>query len=264
MNATARNKLQKILSDNESGSTELLLKLISWSKNYCNDKKALFEMISLAKSELENFESIQSFIKDFKKIIGTSNESRVSDFLNQQNEKIKNRYSNLFKNSLPYLKNSERIVTLSNSKTITEVLKRLNKIRKITVIIGESRPQFEGRIMARELIKHKIKVEIIPDALLPNAIEKSDLASISADIILSNGDVVNKIGSRGLAIACKHFKKPFYVLATSDKFSKKRKYVGEKRNAKEIWDYDHKLLTKTNYYFEIVEKTLVTKIITEL
>ena len=220
-------------------------------------------MIVTAKSELKTFSAIQSFINEFKKIVETNDDSRIIDFLNQQEEKTKNRYLNLFKNSLPYFKNSKRIVTLSKSKTVLEILIRLNKLRKIAVIIGESRPQLEGRLMAKELLKHKIKIEIIADALLPNAIEKADAAIIGADIVLSNGDVVNKTGSRSLAIACKHFKKPFYVLATSDKFSKKNKYIPENKSGNEIWSYNHKLLTKTNYYFEIVEKRLITKTITE-
>ena len=240
----------------------MLLKLISWSKNYSDEKKTLLEMIDISKKEFKSFSAIQSFIKELKKII-ESNDSRITNFLNQQEREIKNRYTNLFKNSLPYLKNSKRILTLSNSKTVIEILKRLNKIRNISVIIGESRPQLEGRIMAKELIKHKIKAEIIPDVLLPNAVERCDAAVIGADIVLSNRDVVNKIGSRSLAIACKYFKKPFYVLATSNKFSKKKKYIVEKRNDNEIWNYNHKFLIKTNYYFEVVKNRLVTKIITD-
>ena len=263
MSPSARKKLQKILSDNKSGSSELLLKLLTWSKSYRNDRKTLLEMVSLSKKKLKSFSSIQSIVKDLKKIIESGDESAIEDFLDQQNGKIINRYKNLFKESLPYLKNSKRIVTLSNSKTVVEVLKRLNKVQRIIVIIGESRPQFEGRIMAKQLLKHKIKVEIIPDALLPNTIEKSDAAIIGADIILASGDIVNKIGSRSLAIACKYFKKGFFVLATSDKLSKKKKYVIEKRNGKEIWNYNHKLLSKTNYYFEVVEKKLITKVITD-
>ncbi len=263
MSPASRNKLQKILSDNKSGSSKILLKLISWSKSNSGDKKTLLGMINIAKNGLRSFSAIQAFIKEFKKIIKTGNTSKIIDFLNKQTEKIKDRYSNLFKNSLPYLKNSKRIVTLSNSKTLIEILGRLNEVTKITVIIGESRPQLEGRIMAKELLKHKIKTEIIPDALLPNAVEKANVAIIGADIVLANGDIVNKIGSRSLAIACKYFKKPFYVLATSDKFSTKTKYIPENKSGNEIWSYNHKLLTKTNYYFEVVERRLITKIITD-
>ncbi|OGU28836.1 MAG: hypothetical protein A2057_10985 [Ignavibacteria bacterium GWA2_35_9] len=262
MNLAAGNKLKKILSDNKSGSSEILLKLINWCKNYSSDKKTLLEMINASNKELKSFPAVQSFIREFKKVIETKGDSQIIVFLNEQTKRIENRYSNLFNNSLPILKDSERIVTLSNSKTIIEILERLNKLRKISVVVGESRPQFEGRIMAKELLKNKIKVEIIPDVLLLDAVEKADAAIIGADFILLNGNVVNKIGSRSLAIACKYLKKPFYVLATTDKASNKKKYFHEKRNGNEIWNYNHKFLTKTNYYFEIVEKKLITKVIT--
>lgn len=263
MNSSAKNKLDKILSDNKSGSTKVLLKLIKWSKDYAGDKKTLLGMIDITNSRLKAFSTVQSFTKEFRKIIDKNNKTQILDFINKQYEEIDNRYSNLFKNSLPYLKNCKRIVTLSNSKTVIEILKRLNEKKKIFVTVAESRPQLEGRIMAKELLKNKIKVEIIPEALLPNAVEKADVAISGADIILSNGNIVNKIGSRSLAILCKYFKKPFYVLATSDKFSKKKKYVPEKRDSGEIWKYSHKYLTKTNFYFEVVEKKLITKVITD-
>ena len=263
MNSSAKNKLDKILSDNKSGSTKVLLKLIKWSKDYAGDKKTLLGMIDITNSRLKAFSTVQSFTKEFRKIIDKNNKTQILDFINKQYEEIDNRYSNLFKNSLPYLKNCKRIVTLSNSKTVIEILKRLNEKKKIFVTVAESRPQLEGRIMAKELLKNKIKVEIIPEALLPNAVEKTDVAISGADIILSNGNIVNKTGSRSLAILCKYFKKPFYVLATSDKFSKKKKYVPEKRDSGEIWKYSHKYLTKTNFYFEVVEKKLITKVITD-
>ena len=263
MNSSAKNKLDKILSDNKSGSTKVLLKLIKWSKDYAGDKKTLLGMIDITNSRLKAFSTVQSFTKEFRKIIDKNNKTQILDFINKQYEEIDNRYSNLFKNSLPYLKNCKRIVTLSNSKTVIEILKRLNERKKIFVTVAESRPQLEGRIMAKELLKNKIKVEIIPEALLPNAVEKTDVAISGADIILSNGNIVNKTGSRSLAILCKYFKKPFYVLSTSDKFSKKKKYVPEKRDSGEIWKYSHKYLTKTNFYFEVVEKKLITKVITD-
>lgn len=263
MNSSAKNKLDKILTDNKSGSTEILLKLIKWTKGYSGDKKALLEMTNTTDSRLKTFSTIQSFTKEFRKIINKYDKTQILDFLDKQTEQIDNKYSNLFKNFLPYLKNCKKIVTLSNSKTVIEILRRLNKKKKIIVIVAESRPQLEGRIMGKELLKRKINVEIIPDALLANVVEKADAAIIGADIILSNGDVVNKIGSRELAIVCKYFEKPFYVLATSDKFSNMKKYIPEKRDKNEIWNYNHNLLKKINYYFEVIEKELITKMIND-
>ncbi len=263
MNSRIRNQLNKILSDKTSGSTEILIKLIKWSMNYIDDKEILREMIIDARKELKNFFGVQTFLKELNKIIKGNDKTKISSFLNKESKQIDNRYSNLFKSSLPYLKNYKRIVTLSNSKTVTEILIKLNEQKNIFVTIGESRPQLEGRLMAKELLKHKIKVEIVPDAYLPNSVEQADAVLIGADVILSDKDAVNKIGSRELAIACKYFKKPFYVLATVEKFSRKKKFNPKKRNGKEIWNYEHDHLIKTNYYFEVIEKNLITKLISD-
>lgn len=261
MKLSARNTLDKILTDNKSGSTEILLKLIKWSKGCFKDKEALLEMIDTINSRLKTFSTIQSFTREFRKIINRNDKTQILDFLDKQAEQIDNKYSNLFKIFFPYLNKYKRIVTLSNSKTVIEILKKLNEKKKILVTIAESRPQLEGRIMAKELLKQKIKLEIVPDALLSNSIEKADAAIIGADTILSKGDVVNKIGSKNLAIICKYFNKPFYVLAIKDKFSKKKKFISEKRDEDELWNYNHRSLKRTNYYFEVVEKELITKII---
>jgi translation initiation factor 2B subunit (eIF-2B alpha/beta/delta family) len=261
LKSSAKNKLTKILSDNKSGSTEILLNLINWCRSNSKDKKVLKEMTSVVSKEFKSFSNVQSFIKGLSKIIKSKDESQVTIFLKQQEESIVSRYKNLFLNSLHYLKDAKKIATISNSKTISEILVKLNKHHEIYVIIGESRPQFEGRVLAKELLKNKIKIEIMPDALLFNIVEISDAVVIGADTILANGNVVNKIGSRGLAIACKHFKKPFYVLAASDKFSNRKKYHQEKKSGTEIWNYNHQLLKRTNYYFEVVEKKLITKVI---
>lgn len=263
MKLSARKELQEILSNKTSGSTQILLKLIKWSNHHRNNKETLLEMTAKAKKELKSFSGVQSFIKEFKDIVKSKDERKINDYLKEKSKMIENRYEILYKNSLPFLKQCKRIITLSNSRTISEILKRLNEEKKIYVTVGESRPQLEGRILAKELLRKNIKVEIIPDTLLTAAIENCDCAVIGADIILSNGDVVNKTGSRGLAIACRYFKKPFYVLATKDKFSKKKKYIPEERSKKEIWNYNHRLLKKTNYYFEVIEKKLITKVLSD-
>jgi translation initiation factor eIF-2B subunit alpha len=259
----SRKNLEKILIDNLSGSSEILTKLIDWTKDHVHDTTSIQQMITVAGRELKSFTIVTSFLKELEQILKKDDPKLIDKYLNEVTENSKKKYSRLFKNSLPYLKYCKRIVTLSNSKTVIEILKRLNKKKKIFVTVAESRPQLEGRIMVKELLKHKINVEIIPEALLSDAVEKADVAVAGADEIFPNGNVVNKIGSRSLAILCKYFRKSFYVLATTDKFSKKKQYIPEKRDSSEIWKYSHKHLTKANFYFEVVEKKLITKVITD-
>jgi translation initiation factor eIF-2B subunit delta len=237
--------------------------LIEWSKENIQSPLSILEMVDITSKKLKSFSSIQAFVKELKTKVNRNNHAEVLDFLNKSIDNVEKRYSILFNNSLSYLKDTRKIVTLSNSKTVIEILKRLSEQKRIIVTIAESRPKLEGRMMAKELLKNKIKVEIIPDAFLSNAVERCDTSIIGADIVLSNGNVVNKIGSRNLAILSKHFRKPFYVIATSDKFSTSKKYFPEMRDGKEIWNYKHNLLKKTNYYFEVVERKFITKVISD-
>ncbi len=82
--------------------------------------------------------------------------------------------------------------------------------------VDETRPLFQGsRLTAYELLYEKIDFTIICDnaASFIMKIKKIDLVIVGADRIVSNGDVINKIGTYGLAIAAREHGVPFYVAA---------------------------------------------------
>ena len=120
-------------------------------------------------------------------------------------------YMNIYRNAEKLFSGFNTILTLSNSKTLLEVFKIWSKRNKnLKVIVCESRPKNEGIILAKALAQEQIKVRLITDASMSNFIAKADVVIIGADIILKNGNVVNKTGSRSAAIISKHFKKPFH------------------------------------------------------
>lgn len=89
------------------------------------------------------------------------------------------------------------------------------------VYVDETRPFFQGsRLTAYELLYEKIDFTIICDSAA-SFIMKSmhvDVAIVGADRITGNGDVINKIGTYGLAIAAKEHSVPFYVAAPTYTF----------------------------------------------
>ncbi len=89
------------------------------------------------------------------------------------------------------------------------------------VYVDETRPFFQGsRLTAYELLYEKIDFTIICDsaAAFIMKIKNINLVIVGADRIAANGDVVNKIGTYGLAIAAKEHKVPFYVAAPTYTF----------------------------------------------
>ncbi len=119
------------------------------------------------------------------------------------------------------------------------------------------------RILTKLFLKEGVKCELILDSMLPYFIKKTGAVIIGADKILKNGNVINKVGTLNAAILCRHYKKPFYVIASKEKRSNQTAFKSIPQNSNEVWNYSHKNLTVNNFYFEEVDKKLITKIITD-
>jgi methylthioribose-1-phosphate isomerase len=87
-----------------------------------------------------------------------------------------------------------------------------------SVIADETRPLLQGsRLTAWELRHDNIPYQIQADGAAASTILRGlvDFAVIGADRIAHNGDTANKIGSLGVALACKEAGIPFVVAAPS-------------------------------------------------
>lgn len=88
--------------------------------------------------------------------------------------------------------------------------------KRIRVYADETRPVLQGaRLTAWELHRDGIDVTVIPDGAVAHflGLDVIDLAIVGADRIAKNGDVANKIGTRGVACLCRAHGRPFYVAA---------------------------------------------------
>ena len=257
-------KLNAIISNKTSGSTEILLSLNSYLIK-CFPYKKLFEYsIIEAEKSLYHFAAINNYINKLKKLLTKKDIESVKLFLNEfdrtQNQKIENIFRNLL-NELPTVNN---ILTISKSGILIQVFKLWKeRKRNLKLIIAESRPMNEGRNTAKELLNAGIKVELITDAMAANYVPLIDAVAVGADAVLKNGNVVNKSGSLSLAVLCKYFKKPFYVLSTKSKYINKTKFKIIRENPDQVWNYNHPNLVTSNIPFEEIDKKLITKIITE-
>jgi methylthioribose-1-phosphate isomerase len=86
------------------------------------------------------------------------------------------------------------------------------------VVVPETRPLLQGaRLTAFELVKAHIPATLITDSMAGHFMARGrvDLVLVGADRIAANGDVANKIGTYGLALAAKAHQVPLYVLAPS-------------------------------------------------
>lgn len=245
-------KFQNIINDKKSGSAEILHNIISWLYDLTIDGKSVMKEIRTAEQQLRHFAIVQNYLVQLRKIVEKKDRKALLEYLSFYIEDEKNIYLTIF-NALPYeIKISRNIITLSNSKTVYEILKlwyQHNKKIKISVL--DSQPGGEGKILARSLTSSGITSEVVMDSALSSSLEKSDLLLMGCDIILKNGSIVNKTGSRNAAIIAKHFRKPVVVVSARAKRINKNKYKisSSKPDAK--------------FLFERVEKELITHLITD-
>ncbi|HEU5169265.1 MAG TPA: S-methyl-5-thioribose-1-phosphate isomerase [Gemmatimonadales bacterium] len=90
------------------------------------------------------------------------------------------------------------------------------KGRRVSVIADETRPLLQGsRLTAWELGRAGVPCTVIADGMAASRLRRGDVTCVlvGADRIAANGDVANKIGTYGLALAARAHGVPFYVAA---------------------------------------------------
>jgi methylthioribose-1-phosphate isomerase len=88
--------------------------------------------------------------------------------------------------------------------------------KDVRALVDETRPLLQGaRLTAWELAREGVPHRIIVDAAAAGLIARGDVQAIvvGADRIAANGDVANKVGTYGLALAARAHGVPFYVAA---------------------------------------------------
>lgn len=149
---------------------------------------------------------------------------------NIDKEEVDSSYA-MVEHALPLLRGARSFITICNTGILAApgmgtALGALIAHNRVTngdmhVAVMETRPLMQGsRLTAWELRMHEVPHSVIADGAIYSAIRRFsvDAAVVGADRITASGDVVNKIGTRSLAEACRVFKVPFYVVAPESTF----------------------------------------------
>jgi translation initiation factor 2B subunit (eIF-2B alpha/beta/delta family) len=152
-----------------------------------------------------------------------------------------------------------RVATLSRSGT---VLRALLEGRPARVVVAESRPGAEGVAVAERLAKAGFDVTLTTDANLPNAVTDCDIALVGADSVHPDGGVVNKVGTRALALGAGASDVPVYACCATDKIATTPHVPAETADADAIYGGDV-ALALDNPRFDVTPGDHVTGIVTE-
>jgi ribose 1,5-bisphosphate isomerase len=160
------------------------------------------------------------------------------------------------------------IFTHCHSSTVTYMLRKAKQRgRTFEVICTETRPLFQGRITAKEMVDLDVKTTLIVDSAARSFMRKADMVIVGADALTSEGNVVNKIGTATIALLASEARVPLYVASELQKFDPATLYgeyeAIEERSRDEVWKEAPEMLVVRNPAFEVTRGEFVRGIICE-
>jgi len=166
------------------------------------------------------------------------------------------------------VRDGDTILTHCHSSAVTGTLVEAHRQgRRFRVIQTETRPKYQGRITARELVEAGIDTTMIVDSAARHFMKEIDFVVVGSDAITSEGNVINKIGTSQVALAASEARIPFYVVSTLLKFDsvtiRGRYEAIEERDTGEIWDAPPEGLKIRNPAFDVTRRDYIHGIITE-
>jgi ribose 1,5-bisphosphate isomerase len=166
------------------------------------------------------------------------------------------------------IRNDSTILTHCHSSTVTHLLKKAKHDGKVFhVICTETRPVFQGKITAREMLGLDVETTFIVDSAARFFMNEVDLVIVGADAITSEGNVINKIGTSTVALVAQEARTPFYVVSELLKFDPATMYGDyekiEERDPSEIWKDPPRNLIIRNPAFDVTRRDFIHGIICE-
>ena len=282
--------VQRIKSLEIQGASNIAISAIDFLSNYakrlkCENIDVCFEKLYEAKDILIDTRPTEPAMKNGLKFIMSKLEkekdSIITEYISDIIEKYKNLYNDVLQDSkkriaeigarrFPPKGQKFSVMTHCHSSLVTGILLEAKRQGKdFTVINTETQPRLQGRKTAKELLKVGIKVIHVIDSAMRWAVRhyQVDLILIGADSITSEGTIINKIGSRLLALVAHEEHVPFYVASPLLKYNPETNLgileIIEMRDPQEIWTNPPEGVEILNPAFETVSRRYIDGLITE-
>ncbi len=243
------------------------------------NKKEFLKELSEAKEILFSSRETEPLMRNAVRLIISQVEKNIHEKVEELTEIVTSASEQFLKNlenskrkiaeiGARRIRNNSVVLTHCHSSTVTYLLRRAKlEGRSFEVICTESRPVFQGRITAKEMLELGVKTTLIVDSATRFFMNQVDLVLVGADAITSEGNVVNKIGTSMIALIAQEARTPFYVVSELLKFDPVTRYGDyekiEERRQNEIWKNPPKNLIIRNPAFDITRRDFVHGIICE-
>lgn len=120
------------------------------------------------------------------------------------------------------IKDGFTVLTYAKSSIVEKtILQAHANGTKFRVTVVDSRPLFEGKNLAKTLMRAGLDVEYVPFSGIAHAVKSANLVLLGAHSMLSNGRLQSRVGTASVAMQASKVHIPVIVLCESIKFSGK-------------------------------------------
>ena len=262
--------VEEIVEDRESGASQLTIKAARLFLKLLERKPSMGEVSRLARLLAEARPSMPSIanlaymvLGDVKRLTSTGMglEEAVESAVRSAVKDYQRRLRDTIKEAVKLLSGYRCILTHSYSSTLATAIELCEDLK---IIVTESRPRFEGVRLAERLASNGFDVTLIVDSAASYILERGevDAVVVGCDAILDDCSIVNKIGTKMIALAARDTRTPFHVVTDLWKAAV-HGFVFEEHPSEEVYGREVEGISVRNPYFEKVPPRLISKFITE-
>ncbi|MBU0976694.1 MAG: hypothetical protein ABIE03_02760 [Patescibacteria group bacterium] len=287
------DKIKKIESDIKAvkiqGATNVALAALEGIRIYVHSKKGLSgdklykeaikigDRLSKAReNEPLARNAIKYMLDQLSEKKGTDVDKRILEICDEYESLIQDGKVAIVDYGTGVLKDFDVVLNHCHSSTALSILKNIAKYRKILnknfkVVATETRPLYQGRKSAQELLEFGVDTYLIVDSACASFITDNryipvDAIVVGCDELLGDGAIINKVGTFSIALAAQKGVDSFYVATTLLKLDQRKSADSvniEQRNPAEVWKDAPQGLEIINPAFEIVRSEYIKGYITE-
>jgi len=284
MAETIRSTAEKIRKLQVQGARNVAIAAVKAIQTQAEQTKAKNKTQFL--SELKEAQTIFSASRETEPLMRNAIRWIITQAQNSNIEKVDALSKNVTSNASQFLKDLEAsreqtaeigakrirdgsvVFTHCHSSTVTRLLAKAKADGKnFRVICTETRPAFQGRITAKEMVELGVETTFIVDSAARSFMGDVDVVIVGADAITSEGNVVNKIGTSSIAVLANEARVPFYVVSELLKFDPATLQGEcekiEQRNPNEVWSEAPEKLLVRNPAFDVTPNRYIHGLICE-
>lgn len=221
---SALHEIAAIAADRVSGASTLAVRAAQAFGRLADDRPASREDLFAMAMALEHAQPAMASVRNVAYLCATLASERATakeqrDVFRGVEQQAREVPVRVARQAMKIWREPGRTLTISDSSTVYHILRLAwDRGLLLEAFVLRSEPGSEGVRFARRLAEHGANVSVVDDDEAEETLDRCRSAIVGGDAILRDGGLVNKVGTRRLAEACRSLEKRCYAAVDTLKF----------------------------------------------